>query len=168
MNEVLPGPIDQGGRMEVEKKQYAIDGYIAFFKHEDDGDYHVVLTDTKDAAVQGGQGGSMVVELPDPDCFGGHSGKGPQTSQLGQQLAEAKADFEKATSGLNGAKLTPAQRPHVRVTGVAFFDFDHGQTGRSKPHPMPDANGQPMLKQQKVIELHPITQITFLDQVEPD
>jgi len=162
LNGILPGPIDAGGRMDAEKKEYTVRGFLSYFKDEDDGDYHVVITDRPGAFTRGKaapNGHSMVVEFPDPDCFPGKSGKGPSTSVLGQALAEARASFEEHVSGLSGTKISKAVR--VTVTGVGFFDFDHGQTGRSTPHPGLDGQG-------KVFELHPVTAISFDDEAEPD
>ncbi|HXA38830.1 MAG TPA: hypothetical protein VNW53_07520 [Phenylobacterium sp.] len=163
MNALTPGPVDAGGRMGVEKAQYTVRGYLSFFKHEADGDYHVVITDDTGVFSTGKtapNGHSMVVELPDPSCFAGKSGAGPTTSRLGQAIAEARAAFESQASHINGAGIPPKTIP-VTVTGVAFFDFDHGQTGRASPHPGVDGQG-------KVIELHPVTAISFDKLGEPD
>ena len=160
--DILPGPVDSGGRMDVEKKEYTVSGFLSFFKHEEDGDYHVVITDRpgdfkRDKGIPNGR--SMVVEFPDADCLSGKSGKGPATSVLGQSIAEARATFEEHVSGLSGMKI--AKPIHVTVTGVGFFDFDHGQTGRATPHPGADGHG-------KVFELHPVTAISFDDEEETD
>src|SRR5438876_9373091 len=45
LNKILPGPIDSGGRMAVEKKEYTVRGYLSYFKDETDDDLHVVITD---------------------------------------------------------------------------------------------------------------------------
>ena len=159
LNAIMPGPLDAGGRMAVEEKEYTVSGYLSYFKHEDDGDYHVVITDQPGdftRAKNGAPNGrSMVVEFPDANCFMGKSGLGPSTSTLGQVIAEARNSFEVHVGSLDGMKIT--NPPRVVVTGVGFFDFDHGQTGRSTPHPGVDG-------QRKVFELHPVTSITFPDQ----
>jgi hypothetical protein len=163
LNGKLPGPVDSGGRMDVEKKEYTVSGFLSFFKHEEDGDYHVVITDRPGDFIRDKKtppnGRSMVVEFPDADCLSGKSGKGPATSLLGQSLAEARAAFEEHVKGLSGTKI--AKPPHVTVTGVGFFDFDHGQTGRATPHPGTDGHG-------KVFELHPVTAISFDGEEETD
>jgi hypothetical protein len=159
---ILPGPMDAGGRMAVEKKEYTVRGFLSYFKDEEDGDYHVVITDRPGDFTRGKtppNGRSMVVEFPDAACFQGKSGLGPATSVLGQSLAEARAGFEEHVAGMNGTKIKKPIR--VTVTGVGFFDFDHGQTGRATPHPGTDG-------QRKVFELHPVTAITFDDETEPD
>nr|MEA2797731.1 hypothetical protein [Phenylobacterium sp.] len=156
MNALLPGPVDQGGRMQVEKAQYTVKGYLSFFKHEADGDYHVVLTDETGVYSKGKaapNGHSMVVEFPDLDCLSGKAGQGAKTSQLAPAMGEALAVFESRAAHLHGSSIPPKSIA-VTVTGVGFFDFDHGQVGRAVPHPGVDG-------QQKVIELHPVTAISF-------
>jgi hypothetical protein len=150
LNGVLPGPIDGGGRMDIEKREYTISGYLAFFKQETDSDYHLVITDN----VGGySKGHSIIVEIPDPDCFSGESGKGGATSRFGQQIAEARTEFEDQTSTVDGTAISTRGIP-VTVTGVAFFDFLHNQTGHSVPHKGMDGKS-------KVLELHPVTSIEF-------
>jgi hypothetical protein len=165
LNQIAPTELDQpGGRMAPEKQVYAISSaYIAFFKHEDDGDYHVVLTDSASAPYapgkEPGTGHSVVVEIPDPNCFAGKQG-GPTNSRFAQEIGDVRAQFEAETRNLDGAHLK--QRIQVAVTGVGFFDFYHGQTGHSVVQTMSDGH-------QKVIELHPVTAITFANStVEPD
>ena len=162
LNQVLPGPIDAGGRMAAEKKRYTVRGLLSYFKKEDDGDYHVVITDPPGAFARGEappNGRSMVVELPNNDCLRGKSGKGPATSVLGQSMAEARASFEEQVKGISGTKITKAIP--VTVTGVGFFDRAHGQTGRATEHS--EADGREV-----VFELHPVTEITFDNPTETD
>ena len=95
----------------------------------------------------------MVVEFHDLDFLSGKSGQGAKTSRLAPAMGEALAVFENQAAHLHGANIPP-KLIAVTVTGVGFFDFDHGQVGRAVPHPGVDG-------QQKVIELHPVTAITF-------
>lgn len=162
LNKIRPGPIGAGGRMAAEKKEYTVRGFLSYFKAEDDGDYHVVITDTPGDFTRGKtppNGRSMIVEFPDADCFRGKSGKGPGTSVLAQFQAEARVTFEDHIKGISGAKIVKAIP--VTVTGVGFFDRDHEQTGRATPHAQPDGRGV-------VFELHPVTEITFDNETEPD
>ncbi len=163
MNQALPGPLSPGGRMAAEKKQYTVRGFLSFFKEEDDGDYHVVITDQPGDFAKGlhtpPNGRSMVVEFPDVKCLSGKSGLGPSSSTLGQRMAEARLEFEDHTSGISGSKITK-QIP-VTVTGVGFFDRAHGQKGRTTERAEPDGRGV-------VFELHPVTEITFDAEAEPD
>lgn len=155
LNAILPGLIDAGGRMDVEKKEYTVQGYLSFFKSETDGDYHVVITDAPGDYTHGPgapNGRSMVVEFPNPRCFAGHNGRGRRTSVLRSQISQARAAFEEGVSGIDGRHIQDPIK--VTVTGVGFFDFDHGQTGRAQPHPGVDG-------QRKVFELHPVTAISF-------
>jgi hypothetical protein len=161
-NDILPGPLSSGGRMAAEMKQYTVRGFLSFFKHEDDGDYHVVVTDQPGGFTSGQtppNGRSMVVEFPDPGCFPGKSGLNPATSVLASSVGDALATFEEKTRGISGIHI--ARPIRVTVTGVGFFDFDHGQTGRSTPHPGVDGR-------RKVFELHPVTAISFDDDPEVD
>jgi len=162
LNAILPGPVGLGGRMQVEKAEITTRGFLSFFKHEEDGDFHLVITEKPGDFATGKQppnGRSLVVEMPDLDCLRGKSGKGPSVSPLFQAMAEARAEFEDKMAHISGTHITTAIP--VTVTGVTFFDFDHGQTGRAIPHPGADG-------QRKVIELHPVTAISFTDAVEPD
>jgi hypothetical protein len=90
---------------------YEVTARVSLVRHEDDRDYHVVLVD--DA------GASIVVEVVDPAC------SGASFSPFAGTLVNARASFE----ALGGQSLA-GQR--VRLRGVGFFDFDHGQTGRSR------------------------------------
>ena len=164
-NAVLPEPYAVGGRMGAEKKVYTVRGYLSFFKHEGgkgDHDYHVVITDQpgqfEEDEKKPPNGHSMVVELPDLACFAGKKGAAG-TSALGQAIVDARATFEHHASWPHDQRLT--QPVPVSVTGVGFFDFDHGQTGRAKPHPGADGKA-------KVFELHPVTEIVFDNVGDPD
>lgn len=163
MNQVQPGPLDQpDGRMNVEKAEYTVQGYLGYFTHEADGDYHVVLTDGAGGYASGkspGTGHSLVVEIPDPACFAGAKGTGSSASRFAQSISDVRTDFENVTQSMDGAKL-PLNKIPVTVTGVAFFDFYHGQTGHAV---VQMDQGQP-----KVIELHPVTAISFPNAAETD
>jgi hypothetical protein len=85
---------------------------VTLVRHEDDSDLHVVIEDA--------QGQTMITEAPLPACA-------PRaTLTRRQQMAQARAAVRVC--------------PRASITGVAFFDFQHGQTGVA-----PNA-----------IELHPI------------
>ena len=165
-DQIKPEPYPVGGRMNVEKKVYTVRGFLSFFKHEGgkkgDHDYHVVITDQpgqfEEDEKAAPNGHSMVVEFPDTKCFAGKSG-GASTSALGQAIADARSTFEKHIDWPKETRLT--QPVPVTVTGVGFFDFDHGQTGRARPRVGADGKG-------KVFELHPVTEIAFTDDPNPD
>jgi hypothetical protein len=95
----------------TEDTVYQIHATLTQYKLEADSDYHLVLTD--------GSSHTMIAEIPDPACVG-------TTSPLTSSIQKARGEFD--------AKYTPttsfktANTP-VTITGVAFFDFLHGQTG---------------------------------------
>jgi hypothetical protein len=76
----------------------------------------------------------MIAEVPDPECAGAcASGLGATYARVRQELLDY----------LNSPQSTA--RPLVRITGVGFFDFIHGQRGVAP-------NG---------IELHPMLSVAF-------
>jgi hypothetical protein len=107
-----PSYLPQATRLPFERHVYRVTAAVTLVRPEDDGDYHVVLQD--------GAGRTMIAESPLVSC--GRSA----TLQRQQQIAAARARVRLC--------------PRASVTGVAFFDFYHGQTGVA-----PNA-----------IELHPI------------
>ena len=154
LNQLLPQPLDADGRMQEEKVIYRLTGILRRFKHDADGDYHVVIGDdatTPYALMQSpASGHSMVVEVPDPNCVSGASNQFGASFFL-PQLQESRADFEAAIKNLPVNKELGARNIPITVTGVLFFDFLHGQTGHGLPHP----NDGPE-RQKKVVELHPV------------
>jgi len=98
-------------RLPFERHVYTVTAAVVVVRPEDDSDLHLVL--------QSG-GNHMIAEAPSPSCDS-HA-----TPSRRRQMLVAR----------NHVRLCA----RARVTGVAFFDFDHGQTGVA-----PNA-----------IELHPI------------
>ena len=78
-------------------------------RHEADDDFHLVLSD----GVR-----TMIAESPAPSCTGG------ATPTRRRQMAVARAAVRVCSK--------------ARVTGVAFFDFFHGQTGAERDRAAPD------------------------------
>jgi hypothetical protein len=99
-------------RLPLERRVYRVTAAVTLVRPEDDGDFHLVLQD--------GAGRTMIAESPLTSC--GRSA----TAHRQRQIAAARARVRLC--------------PRATVTGVAFFDFQHGQTGVAP-------NG---------IELHPI------------
>lgn len=98
-------------RLPSERRVYQVNARVTLVRPEDDSDLHVVL---RDGSAQ------MIAEAPSPSCT-------PRaTAVRRRQMATAR----------RAVRLCA----RARVTGVAFFDFDHNQTGLA-----PNA-----------IELHPI------------
>jgi hypothetical protein len=98
-------------RLPFERHIYTVVAAVTLVRQEADSDLHLVLQ-------QGGY--QMIAESPSPAC------DLRATSLRHQQMATARKSVRLCAK--------------ARVTGVAFFDFDHGQTGIA-----PNA-----------IELHPI------------
>jgi hypothetical protein len=123
-----PASLPSANRVKpTETTVYRLSATLTEYKLEADSDYHLVLSD--------GSGHTMIGEIPDPACVGAGS-------PLLSGIQKARGEFD--------AKYTPTGSFHtadvpVTVTGVGFFDFDHGQTGVA-----PNA-----------IELHAVLDIQF-------
>jgi hypothetical protein len=112
----------------VETTVYQVQAQITWLTTEADNDYHLVLASPEDTTI------TMIAEVPDPQCAGAcASGLASTYAALRQELVKQ----------LNSPHSVA--RPLVRVTGVGFFDFIHGQRGVAK-------NG---------VELHPVIKIEF-------
>src|SRR4051812_36002734 len=98
-------------RLPFERHVYTVTAAVVLVRPEDDSDLHVVL--------QRG-GNRMIAEAPSPSC------DSRATPTRRRQMRVARSHVRLCA--------------RARVTGVVFFDFDHGQTGVA-----PNA-----------IELHPI------------
>jgi Bacterial Ig-like domain (group 3)/Lamin Tail Domain/Divergent InlB B-repeat domain len=133
-----PGPPDNARVAPTETRVYTIYATMTVYKKETDVDYHIVLDD--------GTGHTMIAEIPSPACILAQNPNGPGrvlvTSPFTQGIMDSRQKFDSrftATSFFQTANVP------VRVTGVGFFDFIHGQTGVAP-------NG---------IELHPVLSIDF-------
>jgi hypothetical protein len=147
-NQVPAG--DNKLRLQEETRVYVVSGYLALFKNETDSDYHLVITDSTLRYTPGGPGTagqetgtSFIAEIPDPNCTAGTQGDPSVHSVLEIALQATRQKFEARFPGGKGAD-TQINLP-VTVTGVAFYDRQHLQTGRA-------VNG---------IELHPLLDINF-------
>lgn len=97
----------------VETTVYRVRGYLVAYRHEDDHDFHVVLADMEHQRV------TMITEIPDPACGGACA------SGFGERFAAARAVLDSILHTPN-----PNDEPIVvEVTGVGFFDREHGQAG---------------------------------------
>ena len=133
-----PGPPDNARLSPAETTVYVVDATMTFYKKETDVDYHIVLDD--------GAGHTLISEIPSPACILRPNPSGPGrilvSSPLGAGIAAARAKFD---ARLNATTFFQTANFPVRVKGVGFFDFEHGQTGIAP-------NG---------IELHPVLDISF-------
>jgi len=116
----------------VESTVYTLDATLLRYKQEADSDFHLVLTDGQN---------TMIAEIPAAYCTGANS---PFLSGI----RTARYQFSQHYSVENRFKYTHA---HVRITGVGFFDFPHGQSGVA-----PNA-----------IELHPVLDVQFGGNAKP-
>ena len=98
-------------RLPFEHHVYRVTAAVTLIRQEQDGDLHLVLQAGAD---------HMIAEAPSPSC------DSRATSLRREQMTVARTHVRLCA--------------HAHITGVAFFDFDHGQTGVA-----PNA-----------IELHPI------------
>jgi Bacterial Ig-like domain (group 2) len=105
---------------------YEVVGRIIYVRLEDDRDYHVAVEDPADSSY------TIVTEVADSACAGAIN------SPHRDALAGARASFLALLAGRTPASLVGT---NVRLRGVGFYDFNHGQIGRSR----------------NCIELHPLT-----------
>jgi hypothetical protein len=108
-----------------ELQVYEVVGRITLVRAEDDNDFHIALADPANPTD------TVVVEVADPGCVGAAG-----ASHL-DSLAAARSSLDLLRAG---RPLAALRGELVRVRGVGFFDFNHGQTGRSR----------------SCIELHPV------------
>ena len=107
---------------------YRVEARLRRLIQEDDRDWHLVLESPRDSTV------TMVAEMPDPECAGACS------SGFAERFARVRSVLFDRLNAPGGER-----RPLLRVTGVAFFDYPHGQIGAAP-------NG---------IELHPVLEVEF-------
>lgn len=106
-----------------------VDAVLIQYKLETDGDLHLVIMDPL--------GNTMIAEIPSPAC----TGPGPFASLIAAAQTQFASQFPATTS------FRYTNTP-VRITGIGFFDYIHGQTGVAP-------NG---------IEIHPVLDIVFNSQ----
>jgi hypothetical protein len=109
-----PKPFPPAGRLPIERRIYSVIAAVTLDRTEADLDHHLVLR--AGYVVQR----TMIAETPSSLCTVG------ATAYRRRQMSDAR----------KAARVCS----RARVVGVAFFDYDHGQTGVA-----PNA-----------IELHPV------------
>jgi hypothetical protein len=130
----------------AEETVWELDATLTGYKHESDGDYHLVIAD--------GEGHTMIAEIPDPAALASGSFFADQITAARQAfdnqfgLRSTTATQSAATPQFAAAAMAPAliqASESVTIRGLGFFDFAHGQDGVA-----PNA-----------IELHPVISIEF-------
>lgn len=109
-----------------ETSQYSLNATLSGYKLEADRDIHLVLSDSLGATV--------IAEIPAAACASG--------SPWQSRIAASRASFLRRFRV--SATYRRAKVP-VRIEGIGFFDFIHGQTGVA-------GNG---------VELHPVLALAF-------
>jgi hypothetical protein len=128
LGSLAPNAGGQSTRSPLETRSYAVTASLTKVKRETDSDYHLVLT-------QGGA--SMIAEMPFVGCDPG--------ARARFRMALARSALDATLAGPVGRSWRSA-KALVRVTGVLFFDFPHGQSGHAP----------------NFVELHPVTSFRVL------
>jgi hypothetical protein len=139
-----------------EARVVRVKAHLIQWKHEDDDDYHLVLTDETEQFTPGHgrpTGHSLIGEIPNVDCLAGASGQFGDHSPLvnvsggsGLGIANARQQIEAQFPDADfSGGWNDAGGVEVEVVGVQFFDRAHGQVGRAPNN----------------LELHPIVSISF-------
>ena len=116
-------PGGQDSRGPLESRVFGVQARLVGVKREADSDYHLILSEG---------GATMIAEMPLAACTSG--------AQHRYAMSTARAELERAVGGPVGESwIHPGLR--VRVAGVLFFDFPHGQFGHARNY----------------AELHPVT-----------
>jgi len=100
-----------------ELELFEVTGRVTVVRFEDDRDYHIAVADPADSSY------TMVTEVADIACQGAISSPHRTLLEAGRNMFISLLGG-RAPSALVGAT--------VRLRGVGFFDFNHGQTGRSR------------------------------------
>ncbi|MGZ4035116.1 MAG: hypothetical protein ACXVPU_18540 [Bacteroidia bacterium] len=135
----LPKPVGKNTfRMRSEDTVYSITCYIlAYKKQADDKDIHIVIQDPKTKEM-------MVAELISSDCMSvKKTSRYLQMKNLGEWFIE--------NIGMPQEKFTYLHKPKlVTITGVGFFDTEHGQKGMAENgreiHPILTMKIEPLSK----------------------
>jgi hypothetical protein len=105
---------DTNIRTPAEEAVYSVEGIVVAYKRENDADLHVV--------IRNDIGEEMIVEFPHPRCL--------QGSRVLEEARSARTKFLGFVPPFRTARVQRPLKPiRVRVTGVLFFDRNHGQIG---------------------------------------
>jgi hypothetical protein len=104
----------QDSRSPLESRVFGVQARLLGVKREADSDYHLMLSEG---------GATMIAEMPFAGCTA--------AAQHRYAMTTARAELERAVGGPVGESwIHPYLR--VRVVGVLFFDFPHGQSGHAR------------------------------------
>lgn len=107
-------PGGQDSRGPLEKRTFAVQARLVGVKREEDSDYHLIIA---------AGGATMIAEMPLVGCTAG--------AQHRYAMAAVRTELERGVGGPIGSSwIHPNLR--VRLTGVLFFDFPHGQSGHAR------------------------------------
>lgn len=116
-------------RTPAELRTYCVDAWLVGIRPQDDGDLHLELIAPDDT------GSKILAEVPDARC------NEVCKSTFATAFARARAAIEARVARDPGDEL----RIRMRITGVAFFDRNHGQIGAAR----------------NFLELHPVLAVSF-------
>jgi hypothetical protein len=119
-----------GERQASETNEYVFDCKLIGYKKEKDQDFHIVVADVS-------TGETMVIEIASPEC------ESVKQSGRYEQMKEVH-DWFVQNIGMPHSSFYHLPVPiKIRVTGIGYWDFLHGQTGMA-------TNGR---------EIHPVLSI---------
>jgi hypothetical protein len=116
-------PGGQDSRGPLETRVFGVQARLVGVKREADSDYHLILSEG---------GATMIAEMPLAACTSG--------AQHRYAMSTARAELDRAVGGPVGESWIHSGL-RVRLAGVLFFDFPHGQSGHARNY----------------AELHPVT-----------
>jgi hypothetical protein len=93
---------------------YRVRGVLAAWDEQSDGDYHLVLFGLENQRV------SLIAEIPNPEC------QGACRSGFAGRYASARQEL---IASLQQLAERGQETLVLEVTGVGFFDHNHGQLG---------------------------------------
>lgn len=128
-------------------------GYLRLVAGEDDGDYHIQISASKDTFDD-----CLVVEVPkdDPEFIA----KAPELIPAAKAVRSWVTTSLKLTKDPVGRVLVMQTPPYVEVTGQLFFDAEH-QAAMAKGVYRGKSIGGKQLPSKTSWEIHPITRIAF-------
>src|SRR6516165_11365613 len=100
-------------RFPAEKMKVEVTAMVVGYKKESDLDFHIVLSDPS-------TGQTMIAEIPSGSCV-----PIEYASEFSALQKQFVSDFGKPIARFTNL----SQPPKVKITGIVFFDFLHGQTG---------------------------------------